>query len=358
MKQQNKDIVIHTTFALTALLASLTSAHADSSMNAQTEKQITQSPVQATATQEPAQQAVSTVSTPLAHTSQVDKQPSLPIQQAWLGVALTTVPPVLAKQLADIIPQNQGVMLQSVSPHSPAAKAGLQPYDVIISMDDQKILSAKQLVQLVHTAKPESSVTLKIIHQGKPKVVNVTLGKHAAPSYAHHNPSLQQHYQGWPQMYQPMPMHPMTQQMMQAMKAPATIQPNNGKTSSKNLAWDSFESVQVRTLEDGRYHAKVIYKDEKGNVKHFTFEGKQDEITQNIKKQADLPEAKKQALLNALNMNIKPDALLNQPIFRGNPFNDPFFQQGFQGFPMMPAFNAFLQPLPAVPMAQPQGNAL
>jgi hypothetical protein len=159
------------------------------------------------------------------------------------------------------------------------------------------------------------------------------------------------------------PVQPVMPMPLQRMSPPHTSQANGGKAHS----WNSFESVQVRTLEDGRYHAEVSYKDEKDNMKRFTFEGKQEEIIQQINQQKDLPQEKKQALLNALNM--KPDDLFNThpffnspmlfpPMFRGNPFNDPFFQQGF---PMMPDYNSFSQPsapTPDVPGSQSQGNIL
>ncbi len=279
-------------------------------------------------------------------------QPQPQAQQAWLGVSLTRVPEVLSSQLGDVIPEGQGVMIGSVSQGSPAASAGIQNFDIVLSMGDQKIYSAEQFSGLVRAAQPESKVTLKIVRQGKLKEISVKLGKHAVPDSA---------ARSWGQ--QPPMMHPpMPQRMMPPPMIPPPAMNNGGhNNTSRDLAWDSFESVRVQTLADGRYRAEISYKDEKGKTKNLTFEGKRDELESLIKKQDGLPQEKKQALLNALNMN--PDAIFNQPQWGANFFNDPFFRNGFgndpffqRGFPMMQNFNQFFRGNPAAPKFQRQGD--
>ena len=249
-------------------------------------------------------------------------------QQAWLGVRLGAIPTILRSQLASVIPSGQGVMITAVTNNSPAAKAGLQQHDVILNSGDQKIYSSQQLSGLVKAAQPTSKINLTIVRGGKVQDITVTLGKRNKPA----TPYWQQQ---WPQARSPfgsgwqMPSLPRLQ--------PPTLQ---GKQQSAT-SWDSFESVQVKTLPDGGYHAEVKYKDSQNNEKSFTFEGKREEIIKQIKKQKDLPENKKHALLNALNMN--PSSIFKQPFFQqGNPFNDPFFQQGFPAL-NMPSFQHFFQ---------------
>ena len=302
-------------FALTAAIAATNIAKAD------------------TATTQPLQ--------PLPNSNNTTQTPTAN-EQGWLGIGLAPVPAVLSNQLGNLIPKNQGVMVQSVSQNSPAAKAGLQPYDVILTLDDQKLYSPNQLAQLVKS-KPASTVKLKVVHQGQIKDFNITLGKRNVPQYRTGYPMNMS--PGWPRMYRPVPMVPL--QPMPPMTPPS----QQGKNT---LAWDSFQSVQVKTLPDGRYHAEVSFKDANGEIKNFTFEGKQDEITEQINKQTDLPADKKQALLNALNM--QPGQLFKQPFFSqpfGNSFfNDPFFRQGFPAFPDL---NRLFAPIPA-PSMPPSGH--
>jgi len=240
-------------------------------------------------------------------------------QEAWLGIGLGTIPSILRSQLASVIPSGQGVMITAVSNNSPAAKAGLKQHDVILNSGDQKIYSPQQLTGLVKANPPGSTLNLSIVRSGKAQEVSVILGKRDQPTtpYWQHQPSFftTPFGRGWQ-----MPAFPQLQ-------APA-IQGNKQAMTS----WDSFESVQVKTLPDGRYHAEVKYKDTQNNEKSFTFEGKRDEIIKQIKAQKELADDKREALLNALHMS--PQSLFNrQPFFQGqNLFNDPFFQQGFPSF--------------------------
>ena len=125
------------------------------------------------------------------------------------------------------------------------------------------------------------------------------------------------------------------------------------------------QAVQVHTLPDGRYHAEINYQDKADETHKFTFEGTPDEIRQQVQQNTLLPEDRKQALLQALDM--KPDALFNQPLFggknpfdqpffKGNPFDDPFFKNNLLNddffkdfFKGMPDLGQFIQPPPATP---------
>ena len=61
-------------------------------------------------------------------------------------------------------------------PDSPAAKAGLVQYDVILKADDKKITEVSDLLQAVEAAK-DKEMKLEIIHDGQPKTIAVTPAK-------------------------------------------------------------------------------------------------------------------------------------------------------------------------------------
>lgn len=341
---KTKKHILHLGIAITAALAALDIAKAETAQNTNAIQGATTQPLHPLPNANAATPATpNNLSNGMQHT-----------ETGWLGIALAPVPAVLANQLGNLIPHNQGVMVQSVSPNSPAEKIGLQPYDVILSLDEQKLYSPRQLAQLV-SSKPAKQVNLKVVHQGQLKDIPVTLGKRSLPQQTQRR-AMSAFPPGWPPRFRSVPMMPV--RPMQPIAPPSANTQGNSM-----LAWDSFESVQVKTLPDGRYHAEVRYKDAKGEVKNFTFEGKQDEITQQINKQADLPEDKKQALLNALNM--KPNTLLNHPLFNqpffsqpfaNDPFfNDPFFRQGFGAFPNI---NNLFTPMPAPALPGTNSNVL
>lgn len=257
---------------------------------------------------------------------------SAPVQvqaKGWLGVRLDQVPQALSVQLAHLIPQGQGVLVQSVDSGSAAEKAGLKPYDVLLSYNDQKLYSMEQLARLVANTKPDTPVAIQVVQQGKLKTMNATIAKHPV------QPKTAQAYQPWWQQNLP------------------TLQ---NKNNTKLFGWDSFESINVKTLADGRYHAEVTYK-EGDEQKNFVFEGKKEELIEQIKASKDLPTEKQEALLNALNGQTSPNVgqmfnhpffqgqnpLMNDPFFQGNPFvNDPFFQQQLRSLP--PAFQQMFNP--------------
>lgn len=256
----------------------------------------------------------------IAQTDTSSQHTQIP-QETWLGVMLGSIPPMLRSQLSPMIPDRQGVMVTSVEEQSPAAKSGLKRHDVILKMDDQKIYSARQLAELVRATAPNTRINLTVVHQAKVKNVPVTLASHALPDYGWRQP------RPFADRHHAMP-GPGSRHAPGRGHLPPGAQGNNPAVN----VWDSFESVQVKTLPDGRYHAEVKYTDKKGDQKAFTFEGKRNEIVSQIKQQKDLPQDKKSALLNTLNMN--PQNFFQRPFFRqndfyGDPFADPFFQQGF-----------------------------
>jgi serine protease Do len=62
---------------------------------------------------------------------------------------------------------NGGVIVGEVVPGGPAAKAGVQPQDVIVSVDGNPIKSGDELIAIVSNKHPGSTVSLGIIRAGK-----------------------------------------------------------------------------------------------------------------------------------------------------------------------------------------------
>ncbi len=94
----------------------------------------------------------------------------------WLGLVPDEVSESLRAQLP--LEPGSGLVLRSVVPDGPAAKAGLQKNDVLTKFDDQLLTGEHQLHTLVKTKHDGEVVHLGYIRRGQPAVAEVTLGTH------------------------------------------------------------------------------------------------------------------------------------------------------------------------------------
>ena len=87
--------------------------------------------------------------------------------------------PSLSSAVGRMYGFTNGVLVSTVSPNGPSAKAGLQPDDVIISIDDQSIKDGDELVNNISARRPGSTVRLGYLRGGKKNSVNVIIGDRA-----------------------------------------------------------------------------------------------------------------------------------------------------------------------------------
>jgi serine protease Do len=69
--------------------------------------------------------------------------------------------------------QNGGVIVSAVTPGAPAAKAGLQPQDVIVSVDGKSIKDGDDLVAIVSAKHPGDSVKIGYLRDKKMEYLTV-----------------------------------------------------------------------------------------------------------------------------------------------------------------------------------------
>ena len=75
--------------------------------------------------------------------------------------------------------QSGGVMVGSVVPNAGAAKAGLKPGDILVSIDGRHIKNGDDLVQDISGRKVDSSVTIGYLRDGKQMSTSVQIGDRA-----------------------------------------------------------------------------------------------------------------------------------------------------------------------------------
>ena len=69
-----------------------------------------------------------------------------------------------------------GVLLQNVEPNTPAAKAGLQPGDIVTQMSGEPVRDANTFRYAIARIKPGSDVVLDVWRDGKTRKIKVTIG--------------------------------------------------------------------------------------------------------------------------------------------------------------------------------------
>jgi S1-C subfamily serine protease len=92
----------------------------------------------------------------------------------YLGVDITTLTPSLRQQYG--FTPTQGAVILSVNSGSPAAKAGLEQGDVIVSFNGTPITSSEDLQKAVQNAKPGQSVSITYYVGDSKRTTTATLG--------------------------------------------------------------------------------------------------------------------------------------------------------------------------------------
>ncbi len=98
------------------------------------------------------------------------------VTRGFIGVNIAEITPPLAKHLK--LKENiRGVVVSEVFEEEPAAKAGIQPYDVITEINGKKVSDGRQLVAAISTYAPGAKISVKVLRKGKEKSLEVVVGK-------------------------------------------------------------------------------------------------------------------------------------------------------------------------------------
>ncbi|SDB18195.1 DegQ family serine endoprotease [Belnapia rosea] len=95
------------------------------------------------------------------------------VERGWLGVSMQAIDPTLASALG--LNENKGALIGGVEPDGPAAKAGLQPGDIVTGFNGRPVAVPRDLAEAVGGQKPGATVSLALLRDGKPVEERVTL---------------------------------------------------------------------------------------------------------------------------------------------------------------------------------------
>ena len=109
-------------------------------------------------------------------------QKSGKVTRGKIGVGIQPVTKELAESFG--LKNTQGALIGNVERGSPGEKAGLQPGDVVLALNDKTIERSIDLPRMVGLLKPNEKAALKVWHEGKEISVDITLGEMAGDTMA------------------------------------------------------------------------------------------------------------------------------------------------------------------------------
>jgi len=96
------------------------------------------------------------------------------VSRGWLGVNIQNVTKDLAAGLG--MEKPEGALVSSVTDGSPAARGGLQPGDVIVAVNGERIEKMRELPRLIARIAAGSDTKMTVIRGGKERGLTVTIG--------------------------------------------------------------------------------------------------------------------------------------------------------------------------------------
>ena len=100
------------------------------------------------------------------------------VSRGYIGVGLRDVDEDLQRSLN--LPIGEGALVQDVTRGSPAERAGLMPYDVIVEFDNDRITNDEDLIQGISSRSPGTSAPVRVIRNNREQTLTVKLAERPA----------------------------------------------------------------------------------------------------------------------------------------------------------------------------------
>ena len=75
---------------------------------------------------------------------------------------------------------SRGALVQDVSDDSPGGRAGLKPYDTIVSIDDHNVANDDELIRSIAAKAPGTAARLRVLRDGRQELLTVKLAERPA----------------------------------------------------------------------------------------------------------------------------------------------------------------------------------
>ena len=101
------------------------------------------------------------------------------VSRGFVGLVLTDITPDLQRSLN--LSVSRGALVQDVSGDSPAERAGLKPYDVILGVDGRSIFTNDELIRDISGRQPGTVARLDLLRDGRRQTSQVKLTERPLP---------------------------------------------------------------------------------------------------------------------------------------------------------------------------------
>jgi serine protease DegS len=96
------------------------------------------------------------------------------VVRGWLGVEAQQVPMDIA-DAAGLA--TGGVFIAAILQGGPADAAGLMPGDILLEINNQKLASPQQAIDLISQFKPQTKINIKLLHGWEEKILSAIIGQ-------------------------------------------------------------------------------------------------------------------------------------------------------------------------------------
>jgi serine protease Do len=100
------------------------------------------------------------------------------VARGYIGVALRDIDPDLQRSLKLTV--SQGAVVQDVTSGSPGDRAGVQPYDVIVALDDRTVVNDDELIRDISARAPGTAAHVTLVRDGRERVLTLKLAERPA----------------------------------------------------------------------------------------------------------------------------------------------------------------------------------
>jgi serine protease DegQ len=104
------------------------------------------------------------------------------VTRGWIGVEVDDLSPEMADSFK--LTENKGVLIAGVVRGGPADRAGVRPGDVLVEVNGKAVPNPSAMLNVVAAVQPGSVATLKLVRNGNPVALTLTVGKRPKPQRA------------------------------------------------------------------------------------------------------------------------------------------------------------------------------